>query len=322
MFARHAKTHNVPEMVDWDDLRYFLAVARAGNLSAAAGRLGVTQPTVGRRIDAFELRLGSKLFSRTPRGYRLTPVGAAVLQHAAQMDQGAMAAERVGAGRDAGLEGSIRLSVPDWLARRVVAEASVGFRSSHPGVTIDVLCGVHWANLASKEADVALRLAAFDQQAVIARRVGTAAFGLYAAQSYLERNGAPLLETQCDGHDVVTMDEGVTRLLDVEWLARVAARARTVARTNTRESLAAMATAGAGLACLPRYMGDQEAKLVRLVLDVEPPARALWLGVHRDVASMPRIRKFIRFFTAWMVELGPRLSPSPVLKGRSVRPAR
>lgn len=101
----------LPLMLDWDDLRYFLAVAREGSLSAAARALGVAQPTVGRRLSAFETTLGAKLLVATPTGQQLSPTGLRLLAHAEQMERAALAAERAASGRDSGLSGA-------WCSRR------------------------------------------------------------------------------------------------------------------------------------------------------------------------------------------------------------
>src|SRR5438552_19176157 len=115
-------------MLEWDDLRYFLALARNGSLSAAGRALGVTQPTVGRRIDAFERRLGTKLFRRSPSGYALSPAGESMLAHVDSMEREALAAERIATGRDVGLEGTVRVTAPEWLATRVLAAMVARFR--------------------------------------------------------------------------------------------------------------------------------------------------------------------------------------------------
>ncbi|HEX9641676.1 MAG TPA: LysR family transcriptional regulator [Candidatus Krumholzibacteria bacterium] len=105
-------------MLDWDDLRYFLAVARSGTLSAAARVLRVTQPTVGRRMAAFEKRLGAKLFVQTPAGHVLSQTGTRLLEHAERMESDALAAERVASGRDSGLSGLVRITASEWLVDR------------------------------------------------------------------------------------------------------------------------------------------------------------------------------------------------------------
>jgi len=285
-------------VLDWDDLRYFLALARSGSLSAAGRALGVTQPTVGRRIEAFERRLGTKLFRRTPAGYVPSPAGESVLAHVDAMEREALAAERIATGRDAGLTGTVRVSAPDWLSARALAEVIVAFRRDHADLAIELVTESRWANLARRDADVAFRLAPFDQQEVVQRQIARVAFGLYASKAYLARRGEPDFARECEGHDVITMTDDLSALLDVPWLRSTARRARDAIRSNSREAQATAAAAGGGLVCLPRPLGDATTGLRLLSPPRPPPARPLWLGVHRDVHAIPRVRSFVRFATA------------------------
>jgi len=278
-------------MLDWDDLRFFLSIARTGSLSGAARELGVTQPTVGRRLEKAEARLGAKLFQRTPTGFVLTDAGESVLEHAERMNGHALAVEHLVAGRDEGISGQIRLNAPEWLAHRLVAPIVARFAMDHPGVEVDLVAETRWVNLPRRDADLALRLAPFEHHEVIQRALATVPFGLYAAPSYLEKHGTPDLEQGCPGHSVLTMTTEQPGIADLAWIHQVASEARVAARANGREMLASMAEAGGGLACLPSYLGDAIGGLVRIE-SAEPPSRKLWLGVHRDARDLPRLRAF------------------------------
>ncbi|GAA0707651.1 LysR family transcriptional regulator [Dokdonella soli] len=282
-------------MIDWEDLRYFLAIARAGNLSAAARVIGTTQPTMGRRIEAFEHRLGTRLFLRTPDGFVPTASGRALLAHAARMEDEALAAERVASARDNGLSGTLRITAPEWLAARVLAPLLGPFCTLHPALTIALIGESRRFDLSRGEADIALRLARFEQQELAQRRVADFAFGLYAAPAYLERNGAPDFDAACAGHTLVTTTEDLADVADAIWLRQHAARAHIAFRSNSREAQAAAAIAGAGLACLARVHGDALAGLRFVPVPVEVPARPLWLGLHADARDTPRVRAAVDF---------------------------
>ncbi|WP_437636750.1 LysR family transcriptional regulator [Sorangium sp. So ce854] len=298
-------------MLDWDDLRYFLAVARHGNLSAAARALKVTQPTVGRRIDAFERRLGARLFLRSPSGFALSAAGESVLGHAERMEQGALAAELAASGRDAGLRGRLRVTASEWLAVRVLGPLLVPFLSRHPAISVDVIADARWLSLPRREADVALRPAAFEHHEVFQREVARIGFGLYAAESYLAERGPPDFDRQCEGHALVTMDDDPPAVADLPWLRAVAANARVAARTNGREAQATMGAAGVGLVCLPRYLGDATPGLRLLSPPSPPPERALWLGVHRDARAVPRVKALVAFLVDALAPLRRALRPDP-----------
>jgi DNA-binding transcriptional LysR family regulator len=283
-------------MLDWDDLRFFLAVARAGSLSAAARRLAVTQPTVGRRLDAFERRLGSRLFRRTPSGHALTPAGAAILRHVEGIDAAALTVERIAAGRDSGVAGSVRLTCTEWFGRQLLAPILARFIARHPGVVVELLADVRPYSLAQREADVALRLGSFVQKEVVRRKLGVVAFGLYAAPAYLARHGPP---DAPDGHVLVTMNDAAgAPFPDSAWLAAALPAATVVCRSTSRDAQAALAAAGAGLATLPRALGDATRGLRRLPRPAPVPGRDLWLGVHRDTRGVPRVRALVDFLAA------------------------
>ncbi|WP_438027385.1 LysR family transcriptional regulator [Sorangium sp. So ce233] len=298
-------------MLDWDDLRYFLAVARHGNLSAAARALKVTQPTVGRRIDAFERRLGAKLFLRSPSGFALSAAGESVLGHAERMEQGALAAELAAGGRDAGMRGRLRVTASEWLAVRVLGPLLVPFLARHPAISVDLIADARWLSLPRREADVALRPAPFEHHEVFQREVARIGFGLYASETYLAERGPPDFDRQCEGHALVTMSDDPPAVADLPWLGAVAGKARVAARTNGRESQATMGAAGVGLVCLPRYLGDATPGLRLLSPPSPPPERALWLGVHRDARAVPRVKALVAFVVDALAPLRRALRPEP-----------
>ena len=278
-------------MMDWDDLRYFLAVARAGTLSAAARVLDVTQPTVGRRIDAFEKRLGSRLFQRTPAGFVTTPVGEAIRASCERMESEAIYAERHALGRDEGLEGRVRVTASEWIAVRVLGAALAPLLARNAGLSIDIVADARHLNLVKGEADLALRPSTFRQQTVYQRRLGQLDFALYASAAYVAEQRASQFADQT-GHTMIAMADDVGDVARA-WLAANAKRARVVARTNGREQMATLAAAGVGLAVLPRIVGDATPGLQRVPTVVALPRPTLWLGVHRDVRALPRVRATI-----------------------------
>ena len=292
--------------LDWDDLRYLLALSRHGTLTAAAAVLGVTQPTVGRRLASLERQLRARLFRSTPQGAELSAVGEALVRRAIRMEAEALEATRLASGRDAGVTGRLTITASEWLVARVVGPGLGGLLRAHPGLRVDLVASARWANLARGEADIALRPAAFEQQAVFQREVARIGYGLYASRDYLRTHGRPDFAQRCQGHALLTMDEDVPTA-DGPWLREVGGEATVVARTNGREGLAAMAAAGLGIACLPRLVGDGVAALERLAPPVTPPERRLWLGVHRDVRNLARVRAAVTYLGSLLRGLEPAL---------------
>jgi DNA-binding transcriptional LysR family regulator len=277
-------------MLDWDDLRILLAVARHGSLSAAARALHVAQPTVGRRISALERQLGAKLLLNAPMGRVLSATGRRMAQHAERMELDALAAERVSTGRDAGMKGRVSVTASEWMVQRLLPLVMAPFLLEHPQLELELIADTRPLNLARREADIAVRPARFEQQEIIQREVAGLSFGLYASHAYLAKRGVPDFGAQCEGHSLIAMSQSLSTIVDVEFLPKVASAARVVARANGREPMATLASAGVGIACLPRFLGDANSTLRLLPTPVPAPRRGLWLGVHRDVRAVARVK--------------------------------
>lgn len=279
--------------MDWDDLRVFLAVAKTGSLTRAAQTLDLSQPTVGRRIAALEKRTGARLLERTPTGYISTVAGAAILSSLERMEGEALSVERMISGHDAGLSGTVRVTAIEWFAARTLAPIYAEFTLANPEVTIELLTDVRLFSLTRREADIALSFNRFDQADIFQRKVAEVPHALFAAPSYVERYGKPSCADGMSGHAVIQMDEQHGGQVDAEWLAGLAAGARIVLRSNSREAQARACAGGAGVAVLPRCLGEKTQGLVEIVTPSPPPCRTVWLGVHRDVRQTPRVRALV-----------------------------
>ena len=276
-------------MLDWDDLRTFLAIARHGTLSAAARALGVHQPTMGRRLTALEQRAGARLLLKTPRGFTLTAAGEAILGNVERIEAEALAVERRISGRDVRLEGLVRVTTVESFAAEIVMPILAGLRQRHPGIEVELAAEVRNLNLTRREADVALRMARIEQADLTVRRIGVFGFGLYASADYLDARGMPAFDHLGAGHEVILTQPELMAGPEMAWVTATLPRAAPALRTNSRYVHRAAALAGMGIACLARYLGDA-VPLVLLAPPVPPPARELWLAVHTDIRHMPRIR--------------------------------
>jgi DNA-binding transcriptional LysR family regulator len=298
-------------MLDWDDVRYFLAVARHGSLTAAGRALRVTQSTVGRRLEGLERRLGVRLLQRTPDGYVLTAAGEGVLAHAERIEAEAIALERAVGGRDVRLEGDVRLTSVDTFATRILLPILASIRRRYPGIALEVITDQRSLSLSKREADIAIRFAPLDQHDVAVRRLASVGYRLYAARRYLEERGggAPDLAAGAEGHMLIRMHEERAGLPEERWLSDVAGRAQVALRSNSRDLQVRAAVQGLGLACLPCYLGDPEPDLVRLTAARVAPTRDIWLGVHRDTRHVPRIRAVLDALAQEIHAASARLDP-------------
>lgn len=276
--------------MNWDDIRTFLAIARARSLSGAARELGLSQSTMSRRLTALEERSGARLLLKTPHGYELTGLGEAVLANARKMDEEAIALERVVQGRDEALQGLVRVTTVETIANRLLPIAAAKLREDYPGITIDLFSDTRSLSLIEREADLAIRMVRFEHNELISRRMGTMVCALYASRAYLDAHPQPLSEP---GHTMITVMPDMAHQNEALWLADKVPQGEVVYRTNSRDAQAGVAQAGVGIACLPLYLAEAKPGLERLVHAGLGPAREIWLGVHRDLRDMPRIRAVI-----------------------------
>lgn len=274
--------------MDWSDLRIFLAIARTGTLGAAARSLGQSQPTMGRRLRVLEAAVGHVLFQRTADGFVLTDEGNAVLEHAERMEEEALAFQRRLAGSDVQLEGMLRLSSSDWFGTYMLAPVLAEFTERHPKVCVELLSDARLYSLPRREADLAFRIKAFEEPEVISRRLVHISYALYApagAAVSLTGGGA--------GMRLITMDTAFAEMPDALWLGRVLPEAQVVMRSNSRLVQAECCRQGSGLAVLPRPLGDRIPGIVPVEIDEAPPGRDTYVGYHRDLRRLSRLRTLL-----------------------------
>ena len=281
-------------MLNWDDLRFFLAVARTGSLSAAARELRCTQTTVGRRLASLEARLGVRLLSRTRRGYVATPAGEGIREHVERIYAEAAAVERVVAGQDVRLEGRVTVACIESIANVILAPCFSRLHQDYPGVVIELLPPDRHLSLARREADISIHHVRPKQQEIVVRRIGSIAFGLYASPDYLERFGMPNFADGCAGHRVIALPDQFCDLPQMQWLAGLTGKAHVVLKTGSYETRLYSLLAGDGMAYLPRFHGDEVPGLTRI--DETPtaaPVVDLWVAVQKDNRNIRRIRTII-----------------------------
>jgi DNA-binding transcriptional LysR family regulator len=275
--------------MDWDDLRYVLAVSRAGTLAGAATRLGVTRTTVGRRLDAIEARLGVRLFDRTPDGLRPTPAGAELAATGEHVEGEVHSAEGRILGRDADLRGALRVSTTE-VVYRSFADVFASFIDRYPGILLTIQLSNTQVSLRRREADVALRLSNDPGDALVGRRLGTMQAEIYAARSLAARVGlgAPLAAWPWISND----ERSPAPWLDA-WLAANAAGARIVLRTDDYLALRTALSLGIGVHFLPCFDGDADPALVSLGHRLTDEARGLWALTLPELTSNRRVRAFL-----------------------------
>jgi DNA-binding transcriptional LysR family regulator len=287
--------HNLA-MLDWNDLRHFLAVSREGSTLAAARKLQVNQSTVHRRLAALEKALGCSLVERHPTGYRLTELGQQLRSHAEQIDQLVSGFQRHIAASDGGMIGRIRMTCSTAVGHRLMKSGLFdAFRERHPGLAVELVMTERVLSLADGEADVAIRGGVPIDETLIGKRIATVPWAFYATRSYIDRNGSPKSPADLDAHTTVGFIEAMTNHSAALWLRRHAPGAKICAEAGNIPSVFLAVKSGACLAPLPTPLGEGDDELVCVFGPVPALSYPMYLLTHRDLRRSPRIRAFFEF---------------------------
>jgi len=274
--------------LDWDDIRYFLAVARTGSTVAAARALGVNQTTVARRVSELEAAIGAQLFERSREGYRLRADAEALLRAGEAVEADAQTFGELAAALGRGVD-TIRVTTNEPLANTILAPAIRAFRGAYPNVRIDLVITVRQLNLAGGEADVALRAAPMPtDDGLVGRRVGDAHWGVYCSHDYARFHGAPGDVAALSGHTLIVLpDPSGSRLGQIS-------APRTLEQRATANELCIAARAGLGVVSLPCVVGDVQADFERCFVQ-EEPVTPVWLIYHERLRGSAEVRAFLDF---------------------------
>ena len=277
-------------MFDWDDLRFFLAVARTGTTLRAASKLGFSQPTVVRRISALEGRCGLKLFDRGPTGYSLTDAGRAIVPIAERAEaemQGVK--DAITCWRERGSE-TIRLTLPDAFDGFLLPLLQ-SYREAWPQVQVQILSSFRRLDLGRGEADMAVRVGEQpDSDALLVRPMPPAGWTVYAARSYAARAGLPASADDIRCHPIIAGEGPVKTLPSVQWLERAAVGSPIMLRCNSVAALQSAIRAGVGLSILPCIFGERDPDLVRCFPPVRELTVPIWLVTRRELCRLPHVR--------------------------------
>jgi DNA-binding transcriptional LysR family regulator len=286
---------------DWNDLKFFLAVARRGGLSGAADALGTSPSTVSRHIDALEGRLGSTLFLRQQTGYLLTDDGSELLEHVAGIEQSMIAAERKGSlSARQEISGQVRLATTELLANHLIVPNLPAFRERYPKLQVEISISMIRANLSRREADLALRLVDptkdDDARDYIATRIGKLDFGLYGVSGMVPSRVLSGDEAWQE-LDFVTWSEPWAELATAKWLRAAFRAKRPAIACNSFQIQYGAMRAGLGVGLLPRFLGDRDGTLRRIEHARPELTHDLWLVYHRDLKASQRVIAMRDFVT-------------------------
>jgi DNA-binding transcriptional LysR family regulator len=287
----------------WDDLRFVLAVARAGSALRASSRLGVNQTTVLRRLEALEAAVGAPLFERRRSGQSLTEFGRIVAEAAERMEREAHALSNAISAQRRTMTGSVRLTTSEGLVGRLVTPFMRAFQARYPGVSIELIISDERLDIARGEADVALRASSRPEGAgILARRMPDLDWTVYCSRSYAAEHGYPEDRQALHKHEIVGWEGRMAQLPQWRWLSASAPEAVIRVRSNSFVTQVSNLKAGLGIGALPTTIGDADPELVRC-FPPPPELRAeLWLIVREAVRAHPHVRALTDFLACHLRE--------------------
>lgn len=277
--------------LNWDDLKFFLLVARDGSLAKAALRLGVTHSTVFRRINSLEDDLGTKLFSRTPEGYQLTASGFSVFNHVEKVADGIDVLRRFVDNSSNSLSGAIQVTAPHNFAYTFLPSYIADFRLQYPDIEVNLIVANNDLDLSKNEADLAIRATPSPPENLTAHHLFNLNWGAFASKNYIEKHGAPSkLEELQQNHYLVSSYSNLFKLKAFAWVESNIGSNNIVCRCSDLVSMSKAAEAGIGICLLP---DDQiKPELTRLFTMPADMTSDIWILMHPDLRGCRRIGLF------------------------------
>jgi DNA-binding transcriptional LysR family regulator len=294
--------------MEWDDLRYVLAINRAGGLNAAARALEVNPSSVFRRLGALEKREEVRLFERLRSGYRLTPAGEAYAEAAERMEEEVLKVQRQVKGADTRMEGHIRVSAPEEAARYLLPRWLPEFRQAYPGLSLEISSSTQFVNLSKREIDVVIRGTSAPPEHLVGRRAARLGMAAYASRRYLDQagRGRPLADYAWLGFAGALGQTPMGR-----WMSGNLPESSIKLGVDLMSPLHAMLAAGLGCTMMACFAGDGDPELERIPGTHQPMNADVWVLTHPDLRRSARIRAFMQFFAARLAAIEPELMGRP-----------
>lgn len=296
--------------MDWDDLRIFLAVARAQRLSRAAPMLGMDATTLSRRLRRLESALGRRLFEHAANGHLLTEDGQQLFDQAERMEAHALSIAGT-ASQESELAGTLRVSASEGFGTRIIAPRLHRFTGRFPNIRIDLIASSGFLSPSRREVDVAVMLARPRTGALVARKLTDYALGLYATPGYLET--APRLDRVEDlqRHSITGYVTDQIYAPELRYLAEIDRRLVPHVRSTSINAQAEIIASGQACGILPCFLGDAMPGLRRVLRESIEIQRSFWLVVPHELRGLPRIDRFLAWLTEEMHDMAPVMHGAP-----------
>ena len=279
------------QSLNWDDLKFFLAVARQGTIRGGADSIRANHTTLARRLTVMEEQVGSRLFDRSNTGLVLTQLGEDLLPFAERVEEEMAAASRVIVGRDARPSGPIYITMPHGLALTSIMDDLTQFAETYPDITLNMNFTNSVEDLTRREADVSLRVAHEVSDDVVGRKLVQMSQAAYCSKAYARR----VRDNGGEGLNMIGWQEPETDTT-ARWLQQSCyPKALLKHRVSELVPLISLAASGLGMAYLACNLGDRHPDLIRAPFQHPLPYRNLWLLLHRDLRNTTRVRLFVDF---------------------------
>lgn len=283
--------------MNWEDLRFFLAIAKAGTISGAAKDLKVDQATVSRRLASLEAELGIQLFIRLPRESRLTPIGEKILNEAKEIEAKVYSVARLSSSVKTSARSRVAISAPPILARHFFAPAIFEMTQQNPDIQLSIQSEAQFVSLSKMEADLSLRLSPPIEETDIIKKTGLMKFGLYAAPHYSNIKNASTWDFIAYSHKEPSFEHK-------RWLNEVIGNQRVCCEVSDLSNQYEAACTGIGVAGLPCFLADKEPRLIKLSTEQPMLTLDIWLAKHPDLRDDAQIRKIAQTMTEFLDKKG------------------
>lgn len=282
-------------MFDWNDLKFFLELARQTRLMPAARRLKVDHTTVSRRIAELEKALCAKLFERKPDGFVLTDDGHRLFCIAEKIEALSASVREVIGTNHSELAGRVRLATMEGIAAFYLAEKLVAFNETHPHIVVELVTERHLINLTKREADVSISFVPPIGPRLTVKKAGTFRLGLFASAGYLAHAGTPACKADLATHAFVDYIVDLVAIQKVHWLLDVMEPDNVVFRSTSMAVQQNAIAGGRGIGLLPFFSAKRDPRLIPVLPDDISVERELFIAVHEDIEFMGRVRALTRF---------------------------
>lgn len=283
--------------LNWDDLRFFLALARAGNTVAAGRLLHVNPSTISRRIQGLEESLGVRLFDRDGVGYRMTETARTLMPEAEKVEEAVTTFERRAILCEEEAAGTLRLTCTEGTAIFMMRPVLRRFNERYPDITVNVIVSDSFLDIGRGEADIALRVGTPSDENLVGRKLADLCWAFYASERYLSLYGRPETVEDLPRHRIIGFNGTLHEIRSARWLRQIVPERSFVSHTDTLTGLIMVLNAGTGIGLLPMQLGEKEKEngLVRLFGPVREVLSPFWVLTHRDMKMVPRVRAFMDF---------------------------